>query len=102
MSGGRSLWLAVLVSIYGAAGYRDRALDVIRQLEELSKTSHVSAYEFGLPYFGLGDIDRTLDYFEKAAEQRESPELYLAADPNTVPLTGQPRAKAIFRNLQLA
>ncbi|MBI4502218.1 MAG: tetratricopeptide repeat protein, partial [Gemmatimonadetes bacterium] len=102
LSGGRTLWLAVLGWAYGTAGRQEEAEAMLHQVEELSHRKHVSSYEFGLLYLGLGDIERAIDYFEKAYEERSSLVLYLGVDPNVRgTLAEHPRIKAIIRKLKL-
>jgi adenylate cyclase len=64
-------------SIYGTLGKRGEALGVINQLLEMKKHQNVNAFNLVRVYGGLGDIDKTLEWLERALEERNSMLVFL-------------------------
>jgi TolB-like protein/Flp pilus assembly protein TadD/predicted Ser/Thr protein kinase len=57
---------------FARVGDRIRALEIVRQMQELAKTRYVSAYYVGLIYASLGEPDLALASLEKAYEERDT------------------------------
>src|ERR1700751_5164867 len=71
----RDLWpgsspIAWLGEAYAAAGYREEAHKVLRQLEELSKQRYVTPYGRARIYAALGETGETFKWLETAYQQR--------------------------------
>jgi len=64
--------LGGLGSIYGTLGKRDEALRILNQLLEMKKQQNVNAFHLVRVYGGLGDIDKTVEWLERALEERNS------------------------------
>ena len=64
--------LGGLGSIYGTLGKMDEALGVLNQLLEMKKHQNVNAFQLVRVYGGLGEIDKTLEWLERAFEERNS------------------------------
>src|SRR5438046_195235 len=73
LSPGDTLWLAQLGQAYGIAGNLEKAREVLRQLEELSRQRFVSPYHMAVVYTGLGEQERAIDWLERAYEGRSGP-----------------------------
>jgi len=54
----------------GLAGKRTEALEIIRELENLSKTRHIWPSYFAVVYMAMGNEEKAYEYLEKAIEQR--------------------------------
>ena len=56
-------------------------LDILHELEERAKREHIPADYLALVHMGLGNVDRALDYFEKAFEERCWNLVFVNVDP---------------------
>jgi tetratricopeptide (TPR) repeat protein len=89
------LFRALLGHVYGRAGDRLKALQILDELAAISKERFVSPVNFAVVYAGLGDADSTFYWLEKAYQARatgvhELHSLYFdnfRADPRYVDLT---------------
>ena len=75
------LFRALLGHVYGRAGERTKALRTIEELTALSKQRYVTPVDFAVVYAGLGDVDLTFHWLEKAYQTRatrvhELPSMY--------------------------
>lgn len=93
--------LGVLGYTYAVSGQREKALGVLRRLEDLAKIRPVSHFSGAMVYAGLGDRESALSSLEKAYEQR-SPWLYmLRAYPWLESLRDEPRFQELVRRICL-
>ena len=83
-------------------GHRDKALEVLRELDQASKQRYVSPYGFAVLYAGLGDYELSLDRLEKASEGRDwVMTISLPADRVFEPLRSHPRFEALLKKMNL-
>jgi tetratricopeptide (TPR) repeat protein len=69
---GNSLWmLSSLGAAFGKAGMPAEARQVLSELRERSKHEYVQSFYFALVHAGLGEVEETLAWLEKAYEDRE-------------------------------
>ena len=87
--------LANLGYVYGAAGRRAQAFEVLAELHELSRYRYVPHHMSALVYAGLGEADETLDRLERAYEERS----YYMPALGTLPVFDGVRADARFQSL---
>jgi serine/threonine-protein kinase len=92
---------ATLAYALGRAGRRDEALDILAQLEETARGGYVSPVAFATIFLGLGDVERALDYAERAYDERRGWVAYLRVNAIVDPLRGQPRFEALSRRIGL-
>jgi serine/threonine-protein kinase len=97
----QTLWLAQLGEAYGLAGDTQKARDVLRQLEERSKSVYVSPYHFAYVYTGLGDADRAIDWLERAVAERTGAAYGIKGSFLFTPLRTHPRFRALLRQMKL-
>ncbi len=102
LSQGGSFWLGQLGEAYGLAGQTERALDVLRQLEDRAAKSFVSPYTFAYVYTGLGDADRAIDLLERAVAERSGAAYGIKGSFLFAPLRAHPRFQALLREMRLA
>ena len=95
-------WLGQLGEALGLAGRTDEARDVLRQLEERSRTSFVSPYTFAYVYTGLGESDRAIDLLERAVRERTGAAYGIKGSFLFAPLRTHPRFQALLREMRLA
>lgn len=91
--------IAWLGEAYAAAGYRDEAHKVLRQLEELSKQLYVTPYGRARIYAALGETDETFKWLETAYQQRANWMVLLKIDPCFDNLRSDPRFQDLMRRM---
>lgn len=62
--------LAALGNVYGRAGQRREALDVLEQMRKLARAKYVPPYQFAWVYCGLGDVDQAVASLQESARQK--------------------------------
>jgi tetratricopeptide (TPR) repeat protein len=94
-----------LAATYARAGRKTDARNLMAQLESSKHADVEHPWFIAAAYTAMGDLDRALDWLEKAYEQRI---LFLcnlgrdrAAGFNIRPLHGHPRYEALLRKVNL-
>ena len=100
LSGGR-IGLGPLGHAYAKSGRIDEAQAVLGRLEELSTTGYISPPDMASVYAGLGDLDRSFEWLEKAYQQRSYELLFLRAFPAGKDLAADPRFADLMRRIGL-
>jgi len=100
-SGGSAVMLAALGHTYAIAAKHTEAREVLRQLETLSATQHVSAYEIAVIHVGLGERDEAFEWLNRAYEERSAWLPYLRLEPRLDPLRCDSRFVDLLTRLQL-
>jgi len=90
-----STWHWRLGYIYGMAGYREEAQEILQYYLELSEKEFVWPTNIAFIYAGLGEIDRAIEWLEKTYERREAWLGLLQVEPMYDNLRTDPR----FMNL---
>ena len=72
---------APLGLIYAKSGRRREALEVLKNLEILSKTTYISSQEKAIIYLGLGDFEKVFENLNKACAERSSSLPFLIYSP---------------------
>lgn len=86
---------------YGKFGRTEQALDCLTKLgirQEVEKNVRLH-YDYALIYTGLGDIERAVDYFEKAYEDRIGDIIMAINSPVFSALYDNPRFKQLQKKL---
>jgi tetratricopeptide (TPR) repeat protein len=77
--GGRApFYLALLGKSYGEAGMRDKALDIVREFDEMQSRRYVAPHCYVYVYYGLGERERALLHQEDAYRDGGQPLNYLS------------------------
>ena len=79
----------------------DEARDLLVRLEALAEREYVSPVAFATINLGLGDVDRALDWTERAREHRRGWLAYLKVNPLLDPMRGHPRFEALIEAMRL-
>ena len=87
---------AALGWAYGEMRRYDDAQRVLNEMLELSKKENLPAQEIALIYYGMGDMDNALSWFEKSAAEHFGPFAFLAVDPIFDRLRADPRFMNMF------
>ena len=85
--------------ICGKMGRRQEARSVAVRLEQRRNDGYFSASMIGRCYLGLGDIDRSLAWFETAYEERDGLCCFLARWPLVDPVRSDPRFQALLKKM---
>jgi serine/threonine-protein kinase len=101
LSGRWPLFVAGYGHACAAAGGREEALKVVAELRDTSVRKYVSSYAVAAVYAGSGDTDLTLDWLEKAYEERGTWMIFLNVHPYFDFLRGEPRFQNLLRKIGL-
>ena len=97
-----SQWLAQLGEALALSGDHDRARAILGQLEALSDQRYVSPYHFAYVYTGLSELDKAMDWLERAYEERAGAIYGVKGSFLFTPLQSHPRFMALLRKMNLA
>jgi eukaryotic-like serine/threonine-protein kinase len=85
---------------YGKAGRNELALAILNELTALSTTQYVASFQIALVLLGLGRIEETLAWLEKAFEERAGPWFpYIRQEALFDPLRDHPRFQHLVRRM---
>jgi len=93
--------MAALGHVYGVAGRRQAATQVLGDLRALSARTYVTPYGVALVHAGLGDIDQAFTALDQAVADRSNWLVWLKLDPRFANLHGDPRFDALVRRIGL-
>lgn len=91
--------VAALGYVCGLAGRGAEARAALSELESREKAGFVSSYDKALVHLGLGDVEASLGWLEKAHEERSYWLIYLRVDPALDPLRTRPRFVELLRKV---
>jgi len=81
------------------SGDRVRAIGILDQMLERSKTRYVSAYDIALVFQGLGDTEKTFEWLEKAYKERAGWLFMVNVEPRFSSLRSDPRFRDLVRRM---
>jgi hypothetical protein len=82
------------------AGQRDKALEILKTLQERARQQHVVPYAFAPLYVGLGEDDKAIEALWQDYEERATPFLlWLNLFPVFDPLHSHPRFTELVRKI---
>jgi tetratricopeptide (TPR) repeat protein len=93
------LHLATLVFSQGVAGKTKEATETLESLLELRSRSYVSPMFLVYGYIGVSDVDRSIEWLERAYEARHRDVTVLEQLPAVDPLRDDPRFQDIVRRM---
>ncbi len=93
--------LGFLGAVCALGGRRGEAQKLVGELQGLAERAHVPAISFAFIYSGLGEIDKALDWIEKAIEERDAMIALSAVNVIFDPLRSHPRYHALLRKMNL-
>jgi tetratricopeptide (TPR) repeat protein len=84
--------MALLAQGYAKTGQRDKAWDLLSQLEQLTTRRYVGPFTFALVHLALGEKEKAIDDLEQAYRERADPGIVgIKVEPLLDPLRGEPR-----------
>lgn len=101
LSGGYPLSIASLGYALALSGQRNQALQLLSHLNDISQERYVPALYYALIYIGLGELDRTFEWIDKALEERAGYLVYFNVDPKVDRLRSDPRFKQLIKRIGL-
>jgi len=99
---GSTLFLSQLGQAYALTGSIEQARQILGQLHERATREFVSPYHFAYVHAGLGEGDATIDWLERAFEQRSGAIYGIKGSFLFRNLRGHPRFESLLRRMNLA
>ncbi len=100
-SGGLSEATALIGYTLAVSGKRQEARTVLEELRKRSAERYVPPYNIALVHNGLDERDDTLDWLEKAYEQRDVRMTFLKVDPKWDKLRSDSRFISLIKRMRL-
>jgi TolB-like protein/Flp pilus assembly protein TadD len=92
--------VGLLGRAYADAGQKDKAMELIGELEARAKQQFVRGYLIALIYIGLGDKTKAIDYLEREYLNHDNIDTaWIRVDPMLDPLRGDPRFEALTEKI---
>jgi TolB-like protein/Flp pilus assembly protein TadD len=92
-----SYWLAYA---YALQGEREKALQLLRQLEDLARRNgRVFAYAFAVVHLRLGQKEEAIDWLERSYRDKELPVSFIKVNPVLDPLRRDPRFEKLANQI---
>jgi TolB-like protein/Flp pilus assembly protein TadD/class 3 adenylate cyclase len=92
--------LAYVAHAYALKGEREKALQLVRQLQELEQRGTLWAFGFALVYVGLADKNEAVNWLERSYQNKEFAKLSLIkVEPMLDPLRGDPRFEKLANQI---
>lgn len=101
LTSGYPITIALLGHVYGLSGKKTAAKSMLDRLNAIAADQYIAPLYFALIYLGLGEINRTMDWIEKAYQERSGYLVYLKIDPIVDPLRANPRFQALLKKMKL-
>jgi tetratricopeptide (TPR) repeat protein len=98
---GFPLAMGFLGAAWAGVGRRDKAREILRELERLATKQYVGPLAFAVLYVGLREIDVALDWLEKAFDAREGTVTLLGVEPCMDGLRSNRRFAELLMRLKL-
>jgi TolB-like protein len=87
---------------YGEMGRRADAEKILAELQALNARKFVPPYNIATVYLGLGQMEATLEWLERAYDVRDVHMIFLKVEPKWDPLRSNPRFESLLRRVGLA
>jgi eukaryotic-like serine/threonine-protein kinase len=101
VSGDSIMANAALGHVYGVAGKKREAQEILAKLIERSKGDYVSTYDVAIVCAGLGDKDQAFQWLEKAFQERAHYLVHIKWEPRFENLHSDPRFQNLLRRIGL-
>ena len=92
---------ATLGWVLARAGKQGEAERLLQELETVARESYVSPVAFAICHLGLGNLDRTLHWAERAYDERRGWLVYFKVNPMLDPLRNEPRFRSLLQKMRL-
>ncbi len=88
---GEQFSVSYLAHVYAAKGEHEKALQMLKQLEDLEGRGVVWPFGFAIAHIALGNKDRAVDWLERSYREKDPNVFFIKVDPFFDPLRGDPR-----------
>ena len=92
---------ASLAYVLARAGEQDEARTILQQLTDSAVDGYVSPVAFATIHLGLDELERALDWTERAFAERRGWLAYLRVHPLLDPVRGHPRFLSLVERMRL-
>ncbi|UCF05842.1 MAG: hypothetical protein JSV33_02045, partial [bacterium] len=99
LAAGNAYTLGYFGLAYGMTGRKEKALEILDRLDELAQERYVSPIHYANILYGLGDIDKTFEYLEKAYAERNPMLVLFKATPWIDPMRSDPRFISLLKKI---
>jgi tetratricopeptide (TPR) repeat protein len=86
-------------NVYGLAGRRRDALDLLDRLKNLPVGAHLDPYHVAMVHDGLGENDRTIEWLERGYQERSGYMCWVKSDLWSDRLRSDPRFQDLLRRM---
>jgi len=90
---------AYLGYAYARQGQKDKATEILSELNQLAGRRFVTPFCQALVYLGLRDDDKAMDWLEKAYQEHSWWLVWLKVEPMFDPLRSNPRFQALYKKM---
>jgi TolB-like protein/DNA-binding winged helix-turn-helix (wHTH) protein/tetratricopeptide (TPR) repeat protein len=94
--------LGFLAQVYGLAGKKRQAQEILDGLKRTSHHHYVFPTVFAQAYLGLDDKEQALTWLERAYAEKDPYLFWLKVGPSYDPLRSEPRFQALMRKLNFS
>ena len=101
LAGDRAIELYCEGFAYALTSRKNEAQKIIEEMLELERKTYVSPIRIASVYRGIGDIDNTFKWLEKAVVQHDTQVITLHVDTVWNSLQSDPRYKALMLKMNL-
>jgi len=101
MTGNSAEVVAALAHVEARAGHREEARLLLDDLVTRAQRRYVSPALFGLVHLGLGELDTSVDWLERAVASRSPYAIWLEVKPVYAELRSHPRFAALIHRVGL-
>jgi TolB-like protein/Flp pilus assembly protein TadD len=95
------LFLGALGHACAISGDAKKSHEILQELLAMRQTKYGSSYCMAEVFLGMGEVDRALDWLEKACDERATWMIFLNVNPVFDPLRAQPRFREILKRMGL-
>ena len=102
LSGSESEMAGALGHAYAVSGKRGEAERVLATLKDRSKQQYVAPFDIAVIYAGLGDKSATLEWLDKAYDDRSTWLTWIKVDPRFDSIRNDPRYRDLVRRISVS
>lgn len=94
-------WLSLLAASYYRTNQTEKAVENLRQLEELAQTDTKALYSLTMNYTELNRIDEAIWSLQKCFEMREERMVWINVEPRFANLRNDARFQELLQKMNL-
>jgi eukaryotic-like serine/threonine-protein kinase len=97
----RLLSQTMLGYVYGLSGKSALARQTLEELRQMARERRIDPFYFAIVHVGLGELDKAMEFLEKAYQERSEELLMLKVDPRLNRLRADPRFRGLVQRIGL-